>query len=50
MQQLTKLPTLQELLVENENSLKQNALTVLLNQDPIYAPGQNPLPTQLQRN
>jgi hypothetical protein len=34
MQQLTKLPTLQELLVENEDSLKQNALTVLLNQDP----------------
>lgn len=34
MTQLTKLPTLQELLVENEDSLKQNALTVLLNQDP----------------
>jgi hypothetical protein len=34
MQQLTKLPTLQELLIENEDSLKQNALTVLLNQDP----------------
>jgi hypothetical protein len=34
MQQLTKLPTLQELLIEDENSLKQNALTVLLNQDP----------------
>jgi hypothetical protein len=34
MTQLTKLPTLQDLLVENEDSLKQNALTVLLNQDP----------------
>ena len=34
MQQLTKLPTLQELLIDNEDSLKQNALTVLLNQDP----------------
>jgi hypothetical protein len=34
MTQLTKLPTLQELLIENEDSLKQNALTVLLNQDP----------------
>ena len=34
MQVLTKLPTFQELLVENEDSLKQNALTVLLNQDP----------------
>ena len=34
MQQLTKLPTLQELLIEKEDSLKQNALTVLLNQDP----------------
>jgi hypothetical protein len=34
MTQLTKLPTLQDLLVENEDSLKQNSLTVLLNQDP----------------
>lgn len=34
MTQLTKLPTLQELLIDNEDSLKQNALTVLLNQDP----------------
>jgi hypothetical protein len=34
MTQLTKLPTLQDLLIENEDSLKQNALTVLLNQDP----------------
>lgn len=34
MQQLTKLPTLQELLIDTEDSLKQNALTVLLNQDP----------------
>lgn len=34
MQQLTKLPTLQELLIDNEDTLKQNALTVLLNQDP----------------
>jgi hypothetical protein len=34
MTQLTKLPTLQELLIESEDSLKQNALTVLLNQDP----------------
>jgi hypothetical protein len=34
MTQLTKLPTLQELMTDNEDSLKQNALTVLLNQDP----------------
>lgn len=34
MQQLTKLPTLQDLLTDTEDSLKQNALTVLLNQDP----------------
>jgi hypothetical protein len=34
MTQLTKLPTLNELLTDNEDSLKQNALTVLLNQDP----------------
>lgn len=34
MQQLTKLPTFQELLTDTEDSLKQNALTVLLNQDP----------------
>ena len=34
MSQLTKLPTLQELLTDTEDSLKQNALTVLLNQNP----------------
>lgn len=34
MTHLTKLPTLNELLTDNEDSLKQNALTVLLNQDP----------------
>lgn len=34
MSQLTKLPTLQELISDNEDSLKQNALTVLLNQNP----------------
>lgn len=34
MTQLTKLPTLQDLLTDTEDSLKQNALTVLLNQDP----------------
>ena len=34
MTHLTKLPTLQELITETEDSLKQNALTVLLNQDP----------------
>jgi hypothetical protein len=34
MTQLTKLPTLQELMTDSVDSLKQNALTVLLNQDP----------------
>lgn len=34
MQQLTKLPTMQDLITDTEESLKQNALTVLLNQNP----------------
>ena len=34
MTQITKLPTLAELMTESEDSLKQNALTVLLNQEP----------------
>lgn len=35
MTQLTKkIPTLQELVIDSEDSLKQNALTVILNQEP----------------
>jgi hypothetical protein len=34
MTQLTKLPTMQDLITDTEDSLKQNALTVLLNQNP----------------
>lgn len=37
MKEITKLPTFQELITETEDSLKQNALTVLLNQDPPAA-------------
>lgn len=37
MTQLTKLPTLQDLITDNEESIKQNALTVLLNQEPPKA-------------
>lgn len=34
MSQLTKLPTFNELITETEQSLKENALMVLLNQEP----------------
>jgi hypothetical protein len=37
MSNITKLPTFQELITDSEDSLKQNALTVLLNQDPPKA-------------
>ena len=33
-QELTKVPTLQDLITETEDTLKQNALTVILNQQP----------------
>lgn len=37
MSNITKLPTFQDLITDTQESLKQNALTVLLNQDPPKA-------------
>lgn len=34
MSDIAKIPTMQDLVTEDENSLKQNALTVILNQPP----------------
>lgn len=47
--QKPKLPTLKDLIDENEDSLKQNALTVLLNQDP-YDKWLKPHPTAKFKN